>query len=747
MATGPAPHTDTRTSRQQRRRAARLANKGRGDNGVAAQTGADATAREIDTAARYLHAGDVQTAVQICQRLLDGNPNYPPALHVMGLAAMRTGQFSVAIDLFRRAITTGARDHMLRFNLGTALANLGRFEDAAACFRDAISLEPNCAEAHGHLGKALRVQGRTDEGVPFLRQAVELAPKEPGMHFDLGCALEALGRSDDAIECYLQALTIDPDFAECRRRLAVALGDASFVSISDALLRELEACLMADDVDKRTLAKTAIGILKLDNNFARLIESGCEDREPAIEAYYRECLLDAAMNSRIFRLLLQRVVLTDPHLELSLTTLRKIVLFQIVSGDRQPFEPQGEKFGFLCALAEQCFSNEYAYGVGDEERRKLDDLETRIEAGLSGLPRLPDELRIDLICFSMYRPLHTLNGSRDLPRSDAAAWDEAAGCIAKRQLDDHDQERRIAAAIRPITNIGDAVSLAVREQYEENPYPRWLTVDRQTPKPASLVIKALFPHFATPAFLNGSPRILVAGCGTGRHAILSATRYRDAEVLAVDLSAASLAYGVRMAEQLGIPNIRFRQADILALPNLDMRFGIVECAGVLHHMEDPIAGWKVLTELLQPQGLMRLGLYSERARDSVTTTREWAERNGFDASRESMRLCRQAILRLPEGDPKREVLKWRDFYSMSGCRDLLFHTREHRFTLPQIEEILEDLGLRFLGFEFQVPKAPRSYRSRFPEDAEMADLGRWDELETSEPKLFSTMYQFWCQKI
>jgi Flp pilus assembly protein TadD/SAM-dependent methyltransferase len=746
MATGPAPHTDTQTSRQQRRRAARLANKGRGDDGVAAQTGADAAAHEIDAATRYLHAGDVQMTVEICRRLLDGNPNYPPALHVMGLAAMQTAQFSVATDLFRRAITTDARDHMLRFNLGTALANLGRFEDAAACFREAISLKPDCAWSHGHLGKALRVQGRTDEGVSFLRQAVKLAPKDPGMHFDLGCALEALGRTDDAIQCYLQALSIDPDFAECRRRLAVALGDASFVSISDALLRELEACLVADDVDKRTLVKATTGILKLDNNFAKFIESGSEDRDQAIEAYYRECGLDAAMNSRIFRLLLQQVVLTDPDFEISLTTLRKVMLFQIVSGDRQPFEPKGEKFGFLCSLAEQCFNNEYAYGVSDEERRKLDDLETRIEAGLSGLPRLPDELQIDLMCFSMYRPLHTLNACQDLPRSDAEAWDEAARCIAKRQLDDYDQERRIAAAIRPITNICDAVSLAVREQYEENPYPRWLTIDRQTPKPVSLVAKALFPHFATPEFLNGSPRILVAGCGTGRHAVLTATRFRDAEVLAVDLSAASLAYGARMAKQLGIANIRFRQADILALSNLDMRFGIIECAGVLHHMEDPIAGWKVLTELLQPHGLMRLGLYSERARDSVSTTREWAERNGFDASRESMRRCRQAILRLPEEDPKREVLKWRDFYSMSGCRDLLFHAQEHRFTLPRIEEILEDLGLRFLGFEFQVPTAPRSYRSRFPEDAEMADLRRWDELETRDPKIFSTMYQFWCQK-
>ena len=111
-----------------------------------------------------------------------------------------------------------------------------------------------------------------------------------------------------------------------------------------------------------------------------------------------------------------------------------------------------------------------------------------------------------------------------------------------------------------------------------------------------------------------------------------------------------------------------------------------------------------------------------------------------------MRRCRQAILRLPDEDPKREVMKWRDFYSMSGCRDLLFHVQEHRFTLPRIEGILEDLGLRFLGFEFQAPAPSRTYRNLFPGDAEMTDLRRWDEQEAKDPNVFSTMYQFWCQK-
>ncbi len=747
MVTNTSPRAGAKPSRQQRRHAARLAKKGRRGKGAAAPAGTKATVREIESAAEFLRSGDVRKANEICERLLTTHPNHSAALHVMGMAAMKTARVLDAVDLFKRAVAGDVRNPRIRLNLGSALAELSRFEEAAACFREAISLKPDYAWAYGHLGKVLRAQGRTDEAVGFLCQAVKLSPKDSGMHYDLGCALGALGKIHEALQCYLHALSIKPDFAKCRRKLATALKGASFSSASEPLLREIEACLSANDVDKQTLVKAALSILKLDGDFAKLIASPYEDREETIEVQYLDGALGTVMDSRIFRLLLRHTVLTDRDFEISLTALRKVILIQIASGDRQHFEPQGEKFGFLCALAEQCFNNEYVYSVSDEERHEMDRLEKRIEAGMPELPRLSDELQIDLVCLGMYKPLHALSGSQDLPKSDDEAWKEPARRIVKRQLDDCDREKRIARAIQPIATIRDTVSLAVREQYEENPYPRWLSADLQIPRPVSFVLKTLFPHFTPPELESRSPQILIAGCGTGRHAIVSATRFLGAEVLAVDLSARSLAYGIRMARELGVDNVRFEQSDILALSNLDKNFDIIECIGVLHHMEDPIEGWKTLVGLLQTSGLMKVGLYSQRARDWVSTTQEWRDRNEFDASVDSIRRCRHDILRLAGDDPKARALGSSDFHTMSGCRDLLFHVQEHRFTLPQLERILEDLGLRFLGFELENPALARSYRALFPEDTKMTDLRLWDELEAKHPNVFSGMYQFWCQKI
>ena len=103
--------------------------------------------------------------------------------------------------------------------------------------------------------------------------------------------------------------------------------------------------------------------------------------------------------------------------------------------------------------------------------------------------------------------------------------------------------------------------------------------------------------------------VLIAGCGTGQHSIETAARFKGSKVLAIDLSMSSLSYAKRKTEEFGIQNIDYMQADILGLGKLDRQFDIVESAGVLHHMDDPVAGWRVLTDCLKPGGLIKIGLY------------------------------------------------------------------------------------------------------------------------------------------
>ena len=177
--------------------------------------------------------------------------------------------------------------------------------------------------------------------------------------------------------------------------------------------------------------------------------------------------------------------------------------------------------------------------------------------------------------------------------------------------------------------------------------------------------------------------MLVAGCGTGQHALNTATRFSDARVLAVDLSLSGLSYALRKTEELEVSNIEYAQADIMELGGIDRQFDNIESSGVLHHLEDPLAGWRVLVDLLRPGGLMKIGLYSETARQDIIYLRSLIAEKGYTASPEDLRQCRRDIIAmLEDGDEQVEkVCKGVNFFSLSECRDLLFHVQEHRFTL------------------------------------------------------------------
>jgi trans-aconitate methyltransferase len=392
---------------------------------------------------------------------------------------------------------------------------------------------------------------------------------------------------------------------------------------------------------------------------------------------------------------------------------------------------------FACALARQCFLNEYVFHLPDVERDGMMALRGRLMADLGSKP----VLAITLIAYACYAPLRSLDRDAAILRRD---WPEPMRGLLDQQLREPEEEARLRAAMPRLTPISDETSIRVRQQYEENPYPRW--GGPQLVRPAQGFAAYLTDDlgFVLPRALPPGTDILIAGCGTGQQPIDTAQRFPAARVLAIDLSLTSLGYAQRKATELGVANLEFGQADILNFAPPGRSFDLIESNGVLHHMADPFAGWSKLLSLLNGNGVMRLGLYSELARDNVVAGRAFAAAGGYDGTPESIRAYRQNLMK--SDDPLlRSLLASPDFYSMSACRDLLLHVQEHRLTLPQIAAFLRQHGLTFLGFELDAEIRAR-YRARFPEDATLADLSKWHLFESEHPDTFGATYQFWFQK-
>jgi SAM-dependent methyltransferase len=391
------------------------------------------------------------------------------------------------------------------------------------------------------------------------------------------------------------------------------------------------------------------------------------------------------------------------------------------------------------SLAQQCFINEYIYDVAAGEAERVQRLWERVVASLASGAAVPP---LCVLALAAYRPLHRLPESQQLL---GRSWPDAVRRVFVQQIQEPRQE---AATVFPIlTPIEDDVSLAVRQQYEENPYPRWI---KAAPAPPPIKFQEfLRSYFPLASLADVTERdgldILIAGCGTGQHPIETARQFLGARVLAVDLSRASLAYAQRKTDELGLQQIEYAQADILNLGSLDRRFDHIESFGTLHHMADPWRAWRVLVSVLRPGGVMNIGLYSEAARQDVVRARAFIAERGHGSSVEEIRRFRRDLFALPESDPLREITSRRDLFSTSNCRDLLFHVQEHRLTLPPIKTFLAENDLQFLGFVLD-SRIKRLYAARFPDDPAMTDLDKWHLFETENPKTFLGLYQLWVQK-
>jgi len=272
-------------------------------------------------------------------------------------------------------------------------------------------------------------------------------------------------------------------------------------------------------------------------------------------------------------------------------------------------------------------------------------------------------------------------------------------------------------------------------QYEENPYPRW------TRHP----LAALSNQKALADGSHSGREILIAGCGTGEHPFGIARKSPEARILAIDLSRVSLAYARRKTREEGLRNIEYAQADILNLSTIGRTFDRIEAVGVLHHLADPKAGWRVLLGLLAPNGIMRVGLYSEAARRPIVEARAIVAERGYPSTAEGIRALRQTIIREKDEPRWKSLVQTVDFYSMSGCRDMFFNVMEHRPTIPEIKSFLDDEELSFLGFELD-PKVLEKFQQQNPGADSLTDLDAWAAFEAANSQTFLNMYLFSIRK-
>ena len=673
-------------------------------------------------------SGQMTTALDNALRATEQFPLSPDLWKILGVISQELNGGEVATAAFRQAVALSGDDPVNHSNLALALYRQGQMAEAILSLQRAAELDPSDADAHYNLGVLLKEAGRFKEAIAAYRRALNLDPEVAEAFNNLGILLCEQGRLGEGIDAYKMALSVQPNYWEALLNLGTELHKVLFASEDRSLYPCLEQLLNAANVvSPADVAPAILSLLKHDPILIAML------REPS-----GQLDLTAHLN-RISKLeqlpLLQKLMrlcpLPDLALERVFTGIRSVLLEHVCLLADTPFLES-----FQSTLSLQCFLNEYVYFETERDTENVASLLRRIEQSLAA-GKEPGVAEV--LCLSSFRPLHRYRWSENL--SSLEKLPEVRERLVAQPL----SEQRLARDIRALGPISNDVSIKVKRQYEENPYPRWAQLGvRQSKLPVDEYLKGQgIRHHSLRDQALTSPRILVAGCGTGQHALQVALRHPESQILAVDLSRASLSYAQRQANRLGVTGLEFMQGDILDLAKLGEHFDIIESIGVLHHMDDPSVGWAVLTELLGPSGLMKIGLYSELARKDIVTIREEIAALGLQGCETEIRDFRHHIAQSTKSHHKQLTMS-KDFFSLSELRDAIFHIQEHRFTIPQLVQCLENLKLQFCGFT--PSELNHELDLYYNGQADRYSLNAWHQFEMDHPDTFRGMYQFWCQK-
>lgn len=640
----------------------------------------------------------------------------------LGLVWTKMGRNQEASEAFKMAVAFNENDVDSLYNLGLSLIRLGAESDGLVYLRKASELSDSPTIAQS-IGEAFFTSGDYKSSSFFLLKAYQKDKTSPQLIRTLAISLFQDGDTTRAVQLMRGLLLRFPDnhayaglYAELLNKYAEGEFDAD-------TKKAIEICVSVDNIRHRNIAPSWCASFLTDPDFEILRQF------PRIaESEINKELLFKALQSPFLYLGLQRNITANAPIEFILTHLRR---YFTTHWEDYASWPRGV-LKFISSLAVQCWYNDFIYFETSEDKANLQKILDRVKGELATAKKISDDTAKLLSLACCYIPLYEIYTS-EAELQFAPSCKTIMEPLAKAQYKNPLYETSLIPKIKSFTEIEDATSKAVQKMYENRPYPRWTSLNVMKTSDA-------LKH------ISNNLEILVAGCGTGQEPSMYASILPNARITAIDLSRASIAYGMRMAEELGfLDRITFLHGDLMKVGELNKKFDYVVSSGVLHHLKEPDKGLSAILDTLRPGGKMSISLYSKYARDLVLNpASDYIKEKGYSSSLDDIRQFRQDVMKMSPDDPRTFCTRAGDFFNLAECNDLLFHVQEHRYTFLKIQEMADRHGLEPYNVSLSLPKK-QAFLEMFP-DSPFSDLVKMDKYEQAHPETFGEMYKVYFRR-
>ena len=201
--------------------------------------------------------------------------------------------------------------------------------------------------------------------------------------------------------------------------------------------------------------------------------------------------------------------------------------------------------------------------------------------------------------------------------------------------------------------------------------------------------------------------VLVAGCGTWQ-AAKYALCHPAARVVAIDVSPTSLEHTETLKQKYNLTNLETRQLSIENVDDLDHRFDLIICTGVLHHLLDPDAGLRALRSVLRSEGAIYLMVYAPYGRTGVYMLQEYCRRLGIGPSKQEINDLIAVLKVLPQHHPLLSTQGGsRDFLNGDALADALLNPRDRSYSVPELFDFIERNDLMLGRWYWQAAYLPQ----------------------------------------
>lgn len=651
--------------------------------------------------------------------------NFVPAWIQLGITWDKSNRISEAAEAFQMAVHLEPHNVDALYNLGLCLAKLGREDDSLKYFSDAATLSES-ADIAKEIGKVYYKGLNYKTSSFFYLKAYQKDSSDADIIKPLAVSLFQEGDTDRAV-ILMRGLFLSNPRDEIHRSIFVDLINKWCPGeFETATKTAIEYCLDEDRVRHRNFTPAWCATFLSDPEFESLRSSGGVENLDFSAAELEKLL--PALSSKFLIGGLSRLLTSNAKIEPVFTNLRRYFLTHWRDHETWPRAVTH----FLVALGLQCFYNDYVYFREADEKDALAELEAHLRPIISAQKTLTEADTKLLALLSCYQPLYEMDFLTKKPALPPALK-KSAQLWLRVQYVNPLTERALIPTIPGFTKIEDQTSLDVQKMYEQRPYPRWNSLAGSK---TSQYLRDISENL----------EILVAGCGTGQEPCLYANLLPHARITAIDLSRSSIAYGMRMAHELGFGDrINFLHGDLMKVGELDKQFDYVVSSGVLHHLKDPETGFAAILATLKPAGKMSIMLYSKIARDHLLNpAAEYIAEKKYTSNDEDIRQFRQDILKMPAGDPRTLCAQAGDFFTLYECNDLLFHVQEHRYSFPMIGDLAGRHGMRIFHVGLS-PQRRKEFAAEFPE-GEITNMETMNRFELNHPEAFGEMYKIYLTR-